>query len=494
MAMFNFLYKCTGGNPGLVYAIIKETELGKREKMKRPDYAARSIQAAIDSKDWRPDGQELRHHPKPQVVPKQQPEEPPADEAWSPALACTPHPTPCGPLIEKVKDVHTPKPSGVGGPTDGLGGRATSLYLHNINNNTNYKRKRISSSISSSDKAKASAQTLKTSMAARIREIVLGLNREFTVDEITKELVKSLSISPLPSTPAEWEPWNKQVSNELGRLVKRGILVRVKGKKGVYSPFGCPPEQASSHQLEDKTGYGTLRILRVIPKPLPMRLPLDLERYVLIYPGDFIVVAGATNAGKTAFFLNLAWLNRDLFQVNYLTSELSEVRLAIRLHDFCAVHGTSLDEWDEHVKFRERSSDFAPALKPACLNVVDYLELYKDFQEAGLPMKEMFRRQQGQPGVTFVGLQMKHGNVLGRGGSLGMEKPFLYLTIDYFQECGLNRLVIEKAKDPANKNINPNGMDFWFKIEEGCKFVSVETPKDAGKLIDKARKQANGGK
>ena len=494
MAMFNFLYKCTGENPGLVYAIIKETELGKRDKMKRPDYAARSIQAAINGKDWRPDGQELRQHPKPQVVPKQQPEEPPADEAWSPALACTPHPTPCGPLIEEVKDVHSPKPSEGCGPLDGLGDRATSQHLHNTNNNTNYKRKGISSSISSSDEAKASAQTPETSMAAKIREIALGFNREFTVGEITKELVKSLSISPLPSTPEEWELWKKRVSNELSRLVKNGKLFRGNGKNGTYRPSGYAPEQALTHLLEDEKGYNRLRILRVIPEPLPMSLPLGLENYVLIYPGDFIVVAGATNAGKTAFFLNLAWLNWDLFQVNYLTSELSDVRLSIRLHDFCAVHGTSLDDWDEHVRFRVRASNFAPVLKPACLNVVDYLELYKDFQEAGLPMKEMFKRQQGQPGVTFVGLQMKHGNVLGRGGSLGMEKPFLYLTIDYFQECGLNRLVIEKAKDPANKDINPNGMDFWFRIEEGCKFVPVERPKDASKLIDKARKQANGGK
>jgi hypothetical protein len=51
--------------------------------------------------------------------------------------------------------------------------------------------------------------------------------------------------------------------------------------------------------------------------------------------------------------------------------------------------------------------------------VVDYLEIY-DFREAGLPIRDIFKRQQGQPGVTFVGLQMKHGNNLGRGGALTM--------------------------------------------------------------------------
>jgi hypothetical protein len=158
--------------------------------------------------------------------------------------------------------------------------------------------------------------------------------------------------------------------------------------------------------------------------------------------------------------LNLVRLNWDLFPVKYLTSELSEARLSVRLHRFCEAHGTSLDEWEQHVDFKSRDGNFAPALNPGGLNVVDYLEIYKDFHEVGLPIKEMFKRQQGHSGVTFVGLQMKPGNVLGRGGALAMEKPFLYLTMDNFKKRGLNRLVIEKAKDPANEDVNPNGMDF----------------------------------
>jgi hypothetical protein len=133
-------------------------------------------------------------------------------------------------------------------------------------------------------------------------------------------------------------------------------------------------------------------------------------------------------------------------------------------------------------------------MNPTGLNVIDYLEVYNDFQEVGMPIKEIFKRQQGQPGVTFMGLQMKHGNKLGRGGSLTMEKPFLYLTLDYFKERDLNRLVIEKAKDPARDDINPNGMDFWFRIELGCKFIPIEKPKDADRLVLDARKEAGIGK
>ena len=290
------------------------------------------------------------------------------------------------------------------------------------------------------------------------------------------------------------QSWRTRVSNILGRMAKQGELVREKNGLYHWLDIQQEPKQASRYPSKNETDSDRLIILRTIPEPLPMRLPLGLEQHVLIYPGDFIVVAGATNAGKTAWFLNLVQLNWDLFPVMYLTSELSEVRLSIRLHSFCKVHGTTLDEWQRHVDFKSRSSNFSSALNPAGLNVIDYLEIYKDFSEVGLPIKEMFKRQQGHAGVTFMGLQMKHGNSLGRGGALTMEKPFLYLTMDHFKEVGLNRLVIEKAKDPAREDIDPNGMDFWFRIEKGCKFIPVERPKNADKVVAQARKEANGGK
>jgi hypothetical protein len=267
---------------------------------------------------------------------------------------------------------------------------------------------------SPSAKRSTSAQTQKTSMAAQVRELALEHRGEFTVDEIAKELVKSASISPSSSaTSGKWKALKKLISAILSRMAKK-LLERITGKKGVYRRAGDTSEQAPTTPAEDATENGRLTILRSIPDPLPMQLPLGLEEYVLIYPGDLIVLAGATNAGKTAFFLNLAQLNWHLFPVKYLTSELSEVRLSFRLHQFCEVYGTSLDDWERHVDFVGRGSNFATAINPAGLNVIDYLEIYKDFHEVGTPIKDIFKRQQGNPGVTFMGLQMKHGNLYGR--------------------------------------------------------------------------------
>jgi hypothetical protein len=283
-------------------------------------------------------------------------------------------------LLRELKEAEVPQATQGIGPLGGVVG--TSSPQDTLNINSKYKGGTISSPNSPPDKQAGRAKTKETSMATRVHQIALTKSGEFTVDEITGDLVKSSFISPPPTTPEEWASLKKRVSNTLGRMV---MLVRV--KNGTYRR----PAEASEYDLDISPEYepdsGRLRILRVIPKPLPIRLPLDLHQYVLIYPGDLIVVAGATNAGKTAFLLNLVLLNWQLFPVRYLTSELSEVRLTLRLHRFCEVHGMSLDDWDRHVNFISREGNFASAIDPTGLNVIDYLEIYKEFQEVGMPIK-----------------------------------------------------------------------------------------------------------
>ncbi len=77
----------------------------------------------------------------------------------------------------------------------------------------------------------------------------MAASGNIAVGEITKDMVNSLSISSLPTTPAEWKHWRKQVSNSLGRLAKQGLLERVKGKKGTY----CRP---GTQQQNDRANCG----------------------------------------------------------------------------------------------------------------------------------------------------------------------------------------------------------------------------------------------
>jgi hypothetical protein len=46
---------------------------------------------------------------------------------------------------------------------------------------------------------------------------------------------------------------------------------------------------------------------------LPFKWPLKIEQYVNLFPGNLVVIAGATNAGKTALLLNTVYLNQFTF-------------------------------------------------------------------------------------------------------------------------------------------------------------------------------------
>ena len=76
--------------------------------------------------------------------------------------------------------------------------------------------------------------------------------------------------------------------------------------------------------------------------PLAIKYPFGVERYFKTYPGNLIVLAGAADAGKTAFLLNLIRLNMGDFSVFYQTSEMGAEELASRLEMF---QGLGLEDW-----------------------------------------------------------------------------------------------------------------------------------------------------
>ena len=99
-----------------------------------------------------------------------------------------------------------------------------------------------------------------------------------------------------------------------------------------------------------------------------------------IYPKNIIIVAGATNAGKTALLLNVVRMNMDRYEVIYFSSEMGEQELRLRLEKF----GQALNSW----KFKpiERPTRFSDVIVPDAINIIDYLELTEDFYP-GLCMK-----------------------------------------------------------------------------------------------------------
>jgi hypothetical protein len=195
----------------------------------------------------------------------------------------------------------------------------------------------------------ASAKTKETSVAAMVREIAMAASREFTVDEITKDVVKSPSISPHPATPEEWQPWRTRVSNTLGRLAKQGLLERVQGKKGTYRRASTSTETDQADVVAKSIIPETPQVEAAFQKdrwlsfreanrmkppetpgePLTINLPLHLEREFRVFAKNIVVVGAVTNSCKTTLAINLARMNMNINQVTYINSEMSEAGSAI---------------------------------------------------------------------------------------------------------------------------------------------------------------------
>ena len=196
-------------------------------------------------------------------------------------------------------------------------------------------------------------------------------------------------------------------------------------------------------------------------QPLELKLPFEIEKLVNIYPGNIIVVAGSPDAGKTAWLLNLVRLNMYNFSIYYFSSEMGELELGKRLSKF---EGMVLRDWNFEAE--ECTSNFADVIRPDAINIIDYLELSKDFFLVAEYLKSIHDKLGS--GIAVVALQKKRGADLGRGAEFSLEKPRLYLSMD----SGVT--TIQKAKNRVKAEVNPNQMKINYKIVDGCKFIITQ--------------------
>jgi hypothetical protein len=191
-----------------------------------------------------------------------------------------------------------------------------------------------------------------------------------------------------------------------------------------------------------------------------MSWPFELENYVLMYPKNIAVLAGESNAGKTAFLLDTIRRNMDKYDIHYYSSEMGPEELKLRLSKFEGVEKWRFDP-------RERVSNYADLVRqyPDDMHMIDYMEIASGefFLIAG-ELREIFDKL--GKGIAIVALQKKKGAELGRGAEFSLEKPRLYLSM------GHGILKIVKGKNWAVEGMNPNGQEFYFKLINGAKFVN----------------------
>ncbi|MFC1847643.1 hypothetical protein ACFLW5_02385, partial [Chloroflexota bacterium] len=195
--------------------------------------------------------------------------------------------------------------------------------------------------------------------------------------------------------------------------------------------------------------------------PLPVTMPLGIHKLVNLHPGNLVVLAGTTNAGKTAMALEIIKLNNVCpMPLYYFYSEGGANELRARL-DNC--EGMTIDEWN--FRLFSRSTNFADVIAPDALNIVDYLEMTGDFYMVNSYLTAICNKIGN--GLAVVCIQKKKDMTFARGGEFSAEKARLYLSLDEAEGRNSARVKIVKGKSWAVKSYNPNGLSATFRIDNG---------------------------
>jgi len=247
-------------------------------------------------------------------------------------------------------------------------------------------------------------------------------------------------------------PADKEAIRQLlHRMVQRGIIVRDSVSAGRYRR---PDREV--YRIDLRGGAAS--------RPCNITMPLGEHRLVEIYPGNIILLAGETNAGKTSWALSLARANMDRFDVHYFSSEMGEEEFLKRLSMF-----QDITPADWNMQVYERSQGFADVIVPGeagekpVLNIVDFLEVHDQFWRISAELAAIHDALKGA--VCVVCIQKGLGErATGVGGSFSLHKPRLALALRR------NEIEIVKAKNWADPQVNPNGLIRSFVLENGVRF------------------------
>ena len=281
-------------------------------------------------------------------------------------------------------------------------------------------------------KARFQIQKMKKNLTGHLREWIDITSGIFSISDLYQ------NISFISS---EDRPYVTVIMN---RLIKEGMIERVGKKNGVYRKVENEVEIMDIFAAQDE--------------PLDLWLPLGLHKLVYIMPGNVILVAGAPDAGKTAFLLNIVAGNQEKFDMHYFNSEMGVSELKQRLLRF----DLPLETW----KFTpyERASNFADVVKSGkgIINIIDFLEIYDNFYEIGGMINEIHQKLDGA--IAVIAIQKPPGRDEGRGGGMTLEKPRLALAMDH----GVTK--ITKGKNWVDPRNNPRHQQIRYKMYNGCKF------------------------
>ena len=154
-----------------------------------------------------------------------------------------------------------------------------------------------------------------------LREEVLAFisvtNGNFSVTECNKALQTETSVTNRNS-----------VRVILHRLWKEGVLQKEGTRDGIYRKVS--------------TELDPIDFRKAKVDVVPIKWPFQIEKMVRLMKKNIVVVAGVSNAGKTALLLNLVKMNMGKFRIAYFSSEMGDTELRDRLLKF---EDIPIDDW-----------------------------------------------------------------------------------------------------------------------------------------------------
>lgn len=277
---------------------------------------------------------------------------------------------------------------------------------------------------------------------AEIREYILDQKCLHEVSILTTACLQSLQLSTRLEKRAAYQA--------LARLCDVEKLIEKQGdKRGEYRILGTEKDGTEMDLLTD------------LDEPeVPVELPIGLSKLCVISPGNICVVAGSKSAGKTTFLMTVAWANQHNFEVVYLNSEMHPKEFRKRMKAFAP-----LPMWN--IKAHKCNNNYEDFIDGGAkkIYIIDYLEIHDNFYEIAKPIRKIHEKL--GDAICFIGLQMKVGGTIGRGGDFSAEKARLYLTLDHNREERRTKMMIYDAKEPRYPYDNVRGMGVYAKITAG---------------------------
>lgn len=190
--------------------------------------------------------------------------------------------------------------------------------------------------------------------------------------------------------------------------------------------------------------------------PLPILWPFDLHKYVACYPRTLSVIAGSSNAGKSAFCVQWAYLNMAQSErIRFFNNETGVQLFKKRLEPL----GISVPP---PFKVYKRNDNFQDVIDPHGLNVIDYLQVPQEAYMLTSIVDAIWNKL--ETGFCLIALQKPPNRDDAFGGFQVRAHAQLYLSMDK------EKLKVVKAKTPLDPTQNPTDWQWTFKLEQGIHF------------------------